>query len=84
MTMDVSYLCADEKVVVDEKTIRIIADGQKSGYLPCLALRKNLRITGEYHISSQLINLGSPDGERNFGLAFNAEDVKTYEFAFLR
>ena len=79
-----TYLCVDENRLVDEKTIIITANGQKSAYLPCLALRKNLKVSGEYRVSSQLINTGSPDGAQNFGLAFNAEDIKNYDFAYLR
>merc|ERR1712227_329240 len=51
--------------------------------LPCVALRKNLKISGEYQLSSQLINVGPPTGERNFGVVFNAEDEKNYDFAYL-
>ena len=79
-----TYFCTDEKQIVDEKTIRITTDGEKSNYLPCLALRKNLKVSSEYHISSQLINFGPPVGERNFGLAFNVKDIKNYDFAYLR
>ena len=79
-----TYLCANENPIVDEKTIILTATGLTSQSLPCLALRKNLKISGRYQISSQLINVGPPVGERNFGLVFNAIDDKNYEFAYLR
>ena len=79
-----TYLCANENPIVDEKTIILTATGLKSDNLPCIALRKNLKISGKYQISSQLINVGPPTGERNFGLIFNAEDEKNYDFAFIR
>ena len=79
-----TYLCANENPIVDEKTIILTATGLKSNSLPCLALRKNLKISGKYEITSQLINIGPPTGERNFGLVFNAEDKKNYDFAYLR
>ena len=41
-------------------------------------------VVGEYQISTQLINVGAPNGKQNFGLAFNAEDIKNYDFAYLR
>jgi len=34
-------------------------------------------------MSSQLINVGPPRGERNFGLAFNAIDENNYDFIYL-
>ena len=79
-----TYLCANENPIVDEKTIILAATGLKSDSLPCIALRKNLKISGKYQISSQLVNVGPPAGERNFGLIFNAEDEKNYDFAFIR
>ena len=79
-----TYLCANENPIVDEKTIILAATGLKSDNLPCIALRKNLKISGKYQVSSQLINVGPPTGERNFGLIFNAEDEKNYDFAFMR
>ena len=79
-----TYLCANENPIVDEKTIILAATGLKSDNLPCIALRKNLKISGKFQVSSQLINVGPPIGERNFGLIFNAEDEKNYDFAFIR
>ena len=79
-----TYLCANENPIVDEKTIILTATGLKASSLPCVALRKNLKISGTYQITSQLINVGSPRGERNFGLVFNAKDENNYEFAYLR
>ena len=79
-----TYLCANENPIVDEKTIIITATGLTSETLPCLALRKNLKISGKYQISSQLINVAAPTGQRNFGLVFNAKDENNYEFAYLR
>ena len=35
-------------------------------------------------MSSQLINVAPQIGERNFGLVFNAEDEKNYDFVYLR
>ena len=64
-----TYLCANENPIVDEKTV---------------ILRKNLKISGKYLLSSQLINVGPPTGERNFGVVFNAEDEKNYDFVYLR
>ena len=87
-----TYLCANENPIVDEKTIIITATGLTSETRPCLALRKNLKISGEYEISSQLIKI-SPRlqcgkscslAQRNVGLAFNVEDEKNYDFAYLR
>ena len=77
-------LCANENPIADEKTIIIVATGLKPENLPCIALRKNLKISGKYEISSQLINIGPPIGERNFGLIFNAENDRNYDFAYLR
>ena len=79
-----TYLCTNENPIVDEKTIILTATGLKTDNLPCIALRKNLKISGKYQISSQLVNVGPPAGERNFGLIFNAEDEKNYDFAFIR
>ena len=79
-----TYLCANENPIVDKETIIITATGLKPTNLPCIALRKNLKISGKYQISSQLINVGPPIGERNFGLIFNAEDEKNYDFVYLR
>ena len=79
-----TYLCANENPIVDEKTVIITATGLEPSSLPCLALRKNLKISGEYHMSSQLINVGPAIGERNFGLAFNAIDENNYDFVYLR
>ena len=79
-----TYLCANDNPLVDEKTVILTATGLENDSLPCLALRKNLKISGKYEISSQLINVGPPTGERNFGLVFNAEDEKNYDFAYLR
>jgi len=78
-----TYLCANENPIVDEKTIIITATGLTNETLPCIALRKNLKISGQYEISSQLINVGRPTGERNFGLVFNAQNENNYEFAYL-
>ena len=77
-------LCANENPIVDEKTIIIVATGLKPENLPCIALRKNLKISGKYEMSTQLINVGPPRGERNFGLIFNAENERNYDFAYLR
>ena len=79
-----TYLCANENPTVDEKTIILTATDLKPPNLPCVALRKNLKISGKYQMSSQLINVGPPTGERNFGVVFNAEDEKNYDFAYLR
>ena len=79
-----TYLCANENPIVDKETIIITATGLKPTNLPCIALRKNLKISGKYQISSQLINVGPPTGDRNFGLVFNAEDEKNYDFVYLR
>lgn len=79
-----SYLCGDEIRMADENTIVVTGKGQKDVYLPCLALRKNMKVVGEYQIATQLINVGEPSGQRNFGLAFNVEDIKNYDFAYLR
>ena len=79
-----TYLCANENPIVDEKTVILTATGLPSNSLPCLGLRKNLKISGEYQMSSQLINVGPPRGERNFGLAFNAKDEHNYDFVYLR
>ena len=79
-----TYLCANENPIVDEKTVILTATGLPTSYLPCLGLRKNLKISGEYQMSSQLINVGPPRGERNFGLAFNAIDENNYDFIYLR
>ena len=79
-----TYLCANENPIVDEKTVIIVATGLTSESLPCLAMRKNLKISGKYQISSQLINVAPPLGQRNFGLVFNANDENNYEFAYLR
>jgi len=79
-----TYLCAENAAMVDEKTVIIVATGLTSDTLPCLALRKNLKISGKYQISSQLINVAPPIGQRNFGLVFNAIDENNYEFAYLR
>ena len=79
-----TILCANENPIVDEKTIILTATGLKPENLPCLALRRNLRISGEYEISSQLIKISPPTGHRNIGLAFNVEDDKNYDFAYLR
>jgi len=79
-----TYLCANENPIVDEKTVILVASGLTSGTLPCLAMRKNLKISGRYQISSQLINVAPPIGQRNFGLVFNAKDENNYEFAYLR
>jgi len=78
-----TYLCANENPIVDEKTVILTATGLPTSYLPCLGLRKNLKISGEYQMSSQLINVGPPRGERNFGLAFNAIDENNYDFIYL-
>jgi len=78
-----TYLCANENPIVDEKTVILTATGLPTTYLPCLGLRKNLKISGEYQMSSQLINVGPPRGERNFGLAFNAKDENNYDFVYL-
>ena len=79
-----TYLCANENPIVDEKTVILTATGLEPSSLPCLALRKNLKISGEYHMSSQLINVGPAFGERNFGLAFNVKDENNYDFVYLR
>ena len=79
-----TYLCANENPIVDEKTIILTATGLRFDNLPCVALRKNLKISGKYQLSSQLINVGPTTGERNFGLVFNAEDEKNYDFVYLR
>merc|ERR1712136_471902 len=78
-----TYLCANENPIVDEKTVILAATGLPTTYLPCLGLRKNLKISGEYQMSSQLINVGPPRGERNFGHAFNAIDENNYDFIYL-
>ena len=79
-----TYLCANVNPIVDEKTIILTATGLQSNNLPCIGLRKNLKISGEYQMSSQLINVGPLIGERNYGLVFNAEDEKNYDFVYLR
>ena len=79
-----TYLCANVNPIVDEKSIILTATGLQSNNLPCVGLRKNLKISGEYEMSSQLINVAPQIGERNFGLAFNVEDEKNYDFVYLR
>ena len=79
-----TYLCANVNPIVDEKSIILTATGLQSDNLPCVGLRKNLKISGEYQMSSQLINVAPQIGERNFGLVFNAEDEKNYDFVYLR
>ena len=79
-----TYLCANENPIVDEKTIILTATGLRSDNRPCVALRKNLKISGKYKMTSQLINVGPPTGRRRFGLVFNAEDEKNFDFAYLR
>ena len=79
-----TYLCANVNPIVDEKSVILTATGLQSNNLPCVGLRKNLKISGEYEMSSQLINVSPQIGERNFGLAFNAEDEKNYDFVYLR
>ena len=79
-----TYLCANENPIVDEKTIILTATGLRFDNLPCVALRKNLKISGKYKMSSQLINVGPPTGRRRFGLVFNAEDEKNFDFVYLR
>merc|ERR1712179_778877 len=80
-----TFQCANENPIVDEKTIILTATGLKwPKDLFCLALRKNLKVSGGYEISSQLVNVAPRSGERNIGFAFNVKDENTYDFAFLR
>ena len=79
-----TYLCSNPNTIVDEKTIIITATGLKSDDLPCLALNKNLKISGKYQISSQLIKVGPTTGESNFGLVFNVKNDNNYDFVYLR
>ena len=74
--------CANQNPIVDEKTIILTATGLIwPRDLFCLALRKNLKVSGEYEISSQLVNVA---GNQSIGFAFNAKDENNYDFAYLR
>ena len=80
-----TFQCTYENPIVDEKTIVLTATGLKWPQdLFCLALRKNLKVSGEYEISTQLVNVAPRSGERNIGFAFNVKDENSYDFAFLR
>ena len=74
--------CANQNPIVDEKTIILVATGLIWPLdLFCLALRKNLKMSGEYEMSSQLVNVA---GNQSIGFAFNAQDEDNYDFAYLR
>ena len=74
--------CANQNPIVDEKTIILTATGLVwPRDLFCLALRKNLKVSGEYEMSSQLLNV---PGNQSIGFAFNAKDENNYDFAYLR
>ena len=74
--------CANQNPIVDEKTIILTATGLVwPRDLFCLALRKNLKVSGEYEMSSQLLNVA---GNQSIGFAFNAKDENNYDFAYLR
>ena len=74
--------CANQNPIVDEKTIILTATGLLwPRDLFCLALRKNLKVSGEYEMSSQLLNVA---GNQSIGFAFNAKDENNYDFAYLR
>ena len=74
--------CANQNPIVDEKTIILTATGLKWPQdLFCLALRKNLKVSGEYEMSSELLNVA---GNQSIGFAFNAKDENNYDFAYLR
>ena len=80
-----TFQCANENPIVDEKTIILTATGLKwPKDLFCLALRKNLKVSGGYEISAQLINVAPRSGECNIGFAFNVKDENSYDYAYLR
>ena len=60
--------CANQNPIVDEKTIILTATGLVwPRDLFCLALRKNLKVSGEYEMSSQLLNVA---GNQSIGFSF--------------
>jgi len=80
-----TFQCANENPIVDEKTIILTATGLNWPQdLFCLALRKNLKVSGGYEISTQLVNVAPRSGERNIGFAFNVKDENSYDYAYLR
>jgi len=80
-----TFQCANENPIVDEKTIILTATGLNwPKDLFCLALRKNLKVSGGYDISTQLVNVAPRSGNRNIGFAFNVKDENSYDYAYLR
>ena len=73
--------CTNQSPIVDEKTIILVATGLIWPQdLFCLAMRKNLKMSGEYEMSSQLLNVA---GNQSIGFSFNAKDENNYDFAYL-
>ena len=80
-----TFQCANENPTVDEKTIILTATGLNWPQdLFCLALRKNLKVSGGYDISTQLVNVAPRSGNRNIGFAFNVKDENSYDYACLK
>ena len=76
--------CTNQNPIVDEKTIILVATGLIWPQdLFCLAMRKNLKMSGEYEMSSQLVNVAG-NQKQSIGFAFNAMDENNYDFAYLR
>ena len=81
-----TFRCSNVNPFMDEKTIFIsaLSSVQWPQDLFCLALRRNLRVSGTYQISTDLMSVAPISGRGDMGLAFNIKDENNFDFAVLR
>ena len=81
-----TFRCANINPFVDDKTVILTATGglQWPDDLFCIGIRNNLKVSGTYKMSTQMITVAPRIGQRSIGLAFNAVDENNFDFILLR
>ena len=81
-----TFRCSNINPIMDEKTIFLSAIGSVKWPedLFCLAIRRNLKVSGAYQITSVLSIVAPISGRGEAGIAFNVKDQFNFDFAVLR
>ena len=81
-----AFRCSNINPMMDEKTILLSSIGSVEWPedLFCLAVRRNLKVSGAYQITSQLLSIATNSGRGEAGIAFNVKDQFNFDFAVLR
>ena len=81
-----TFRCSNINPMMDEKTILLSSIGSVEWPedLFCLAIRRNLKVSGAYQITSQLLSIAPNSGRGEAGIAFNVKDQFNFDFAVLR